>query len=223
MIFSAQRHSTRHVWRLPRPPVSPVPHTKSHVTCVSAHAQQNQKKPNTAPRGARRGASICTGDQTIESSVVGCVEHDVERVCPVRWQCQREKIEEELERERNRKRRPKCENGKISALLRLLPTTPHTARQSGQRRGPYPYLQLNAWAKEPMRTKQSAPDWTLDSPHGTRKVPCQIPFLLSLLAAVSVCPELPNAVMTRLGSDAENFLAVRIAPLPSSLIHIYSM
>lgn len=157
MIFSAQRHSTRHVWRLPRPPVSPVPHTKSHVTCVSAHAQQNQKKPNTAPRGARRGASICTGDQTIESSVVGCVEHDVERVCPVRWQCQREKIEEELERERNRKRRPKCENGKISALLRLLPTRPHTARQSGQRRGPYPYLQLNAWGKEPMRTKQSAP------------------------------------------------------------------
>lgn len=51
--------------------------------------------------------------------------------------------------------------------------------------------------------------------HGTLKVPCQIPFLLSLLAAVKTCPELPKAVMTKFGSDGGNFLAVRIAPVDS--------
>jgi hypothetical protein len=51
--------------------------------------------------------------------------------------------------------------------------------------------------------------------HGTLKVPCQIPFLLSLLAAVNTCPEVPKAVMTKFGSDGGNFLAVRIAPVDS--------
>ena len=121
MILSAQRHSTRHVWRLPRPPVSPVPHTKSrhvttHVWCVSACT----KSKNQTPRGARRGASICTGDQTIESSVVGCVEHGVERVCPVRWQCQRQETERETE-----KARPKCENGDQRSLTAPTHETTH--------------------------------------------------------------------------------------------------
>ena len=59
--------------------------------------------------------------------------------------------------------------------------------------------------------------------HGTMKVPSQRPNLLSMDAAVSFCPLLPNPVMVRSGSDPRNFYAVMIAPLLASLSHMYSM
>ena len=65
-------------------------------------------------------------------------------------------------------------------------------------------------------------EWEL-TVQGTLNVPSQMPNLLSLDAAVSFCPLLPNAVMVRSGSEPRNFLAVMIAPLLASLIHMYSM
>ena len=108
------------------------------------------KKPNTARSPARSEYLYRRPDDRVECGRVcgaWCGESLPSAVA----------VPERHKSERENRKGDRNAKTVISALLRLLPTRPHTARQSGQRRGPYPYLRLNAWGKEPMRTKQSAP------------------------------------------------------------------